>query len=205
MALMAAASLLALWGVARRRGGGPGGGIDLHFFALGGGFMLLETRGLTVVALHLGSTWSVNAAVFAGVLVMALLATVAGARLARGGARGICWPAYAALGLLLLLSHAVGQASLAALPGAARVLCGVLLIALPLGASGIIFALGLARTGMADRALASNLLGAMAGGLLEYGSMIWGFRALVLLGALLYLLALAADLRARRASPQNWK
>jgi len=37
----------------------------------------------------------------------------------------------------------------------------------------------------------------MAGGLVEYLSMIVGFRALVLLAAAFYLLALATDLRAR--------
>lgn len=189
IALMALISLIAVRGAA-----GPGWrGIDLHFFALGAGFLLLETRGLGVLALHLGSTWGVNAAIFAGVLVMSLAATAVGARWAirRGG--GIPWTAYALLAALLALNYAVPLSTLAALPLGARIAFSVFLVSAPLFASGIVFALSLARTGDANRALASNLLGAMAGGLVEYLSMILGFRALVLLAAAFYLAALAAE------------
>jgi hypothetical protein len=187
--LMALISVLAVRGAA-----GPGWrGLDLHFFALGAGFLLLETRGLGVLALHLGSTWGVNAAIFAGVLMMSLAATVVGARWAMRRGGGIPWTAYALLAALLALNYAVPLSALAALPLGARVAFSVFLVSAPLFASGIVFALSLARTGDADRALASNLLGAMAGGLVEYLSMILGFRALVLLAAAFYLVALAAE------------
>jgi Methyltransferase domain len=193
MVLMALISLVAV-----RAAAGPGGrGLDWHFFALGAGFLLLETRGLGVLALHLGGTWSVNAAVFAGVLVMSLAATVVGARLARNRGSGIPWSAYALLGVLLALNYALPLAALAAMPLGTRIVLSVLLVSAPLFASGLVFALSLARTGDASRALASNLLGAMAGGMIEYLSMIVGFRALVPLAAAFYLAALAADRRAR--------
>ena len=35
--------------------------IDWHFFFLGVAFLLLETRGITVLAVNLGSTWLVSA------------------------------------------------------------------------------------------------------------------------------------------------
>lgn len=191
--LMALISLAAVRGVA-----GPGWrGLDPHFFALGAAFLLLETRGLGVLALHLGSTWQVNAAVFAGVLIMALGATAIGARLALRGNNTLPWFAYAALGGLLALNYAVPLSALAALPLGGRVALGVLLVCGPLLASGVVFALSLARTQDASRALASNLLGAIAGGLVEYLSMITGFRALVLLAAAFYLGALLLDQRAR--------
>ena len=195
MLLMALASL----GAVRAVAGSRWQGLDLHFFALGAGFLLLETRGLGVLALHLGSTWSVNAAVFAGVLMMALLATIVGARLARSDRRRVPWVAYGVLGALLVANFAIPQSTLAALPLWARIAGGVALVSVPLFASGIVFALSLARTGGAERALASNLVGAMAGGLVEYSSMVVGFRALVLLATAFYLGALLADVRARAA------
>jgi hypothetical protein len=195
MVLMAVIALICVRGVAGR----GWRGVDLHFFALGAGFLLLETRGIGVLALHLGSTWQVNAAIFAGVLVMALAATLLGARLARRGTDRLPWAAYAALGALLALNYAVPLSTLAALPLGVRVTFGALLVCAPLAASGVVFALSLARTRDASAALGSNLLGAIAGGLVEYFSMITGFRALVLLAAVFYLLALLADRRARAA------
>jgi hypothetical protein len=177
-------------------------GIDRHFFALGAGFLLLETRGLGVLALHIGATWNVNAAVFAGVLVMGLAGTVIAARSA-ARVNKIPGYAYGLLAALLALNYAVPLSALAALPLETRTLTSVLLVCGPLLASGIVFALSLARTGDADRALASNLLGAMLGGLVEYLSMITGFRALVLLAAAFYLWALATDLRARASATSS--
>jgi hypothetical protein len=47
---------------------------DLHLFLLGAGFMLLETRSVTQMALLFGSTWIVNAVVFASILLTILVA-----------------------------------------------------------------------------------------------------------------------------------
>jgi hypothetical protein len=85
------------------------------------------------------------------------------------------------------------------MPLATRVALSVVLVCGPLLASGVVFALSLARTRDASRALASNLLGAIAGGVVEYLSMVTGFRALVLLAATFYLAALLFDQRARSA------
>ncbi len=175
-------------------------GLSGQFFFLGAGFLLLETRGLTVLAVHLGSTWSVNAAVFAGVLTMALLATWVGHRISSSPkwTKEPPWLAYALLGVFLVINYVVPMGWLAGLPFAARAVLGSLIISLPLFASGVIYALSLARTQEADRALAANLFGAMMGGLVEYISMITGFRALVLLGAMFYMLAMLFDLRSRK-------
>jgi hypothetical protein len=59
----------------------------------------------------------------------------------------------------------------------------------------------LARTGDADRALASNLVGAVAGGLVEYLSTMLGFRMLVVVAALFYALAIATTKRSGDTSP----
>jgi hypothetical protein len=65
-----------------------------------------------------------------------------------------------------------------------------------------VYAQSIERDGNADRASAANLLGALAGGLTEYLSMITGFRALVLLAVVFYLVALLTFQRGGvKASP----
>jgi len=56
-------------------------GLDLHFFFLGAAFLLLETKGITTIALFLGATWLVSTVVILGVLIMVLLANSVAARL----------------------------------------------------------------------------------------------------------------------------
>jgi hypothetical protein len=195
MALMAIASL----GLVRAFGGRAWTGPDaLHFASLGAAFLLLETRGLTVLALLLGSTWGVTCAVFAGILLMAFAATVAASRVRQKDdqqQRRVVLGLYASLIPSLALDFCVTTGELATLPLVLRVALGAVLVSLPLFAGGVIFATSLARSGEADRALAANLVGAMAGGLMEYVAMITGFRMLVLLAGALYGLALLGFLR----------
>jgi SAM-dependent methyltransferase len=189
MALMAFASIA----MVRIVTGAGFRGFDLHFFALGGGFLLIETRGLAVLALVAGSTWSVTSMVFAGVLTMALASTALGARLQRASPAGIAPRTmtliYGLLGAALALQFAINISDLSELPLLARTVIGVVIVSLPMLASGIVFATSLARAGEADRALASNLVGAVAGGLIEYLSMVVGFRMLVLVALAFYALA----------------
>jgi hypothetical protein len=183
MALMAVASLAFV----RLGAGARFRAFDAHFFFLGAGFLLLETRGLAVMSLLLGTTWGVTSSVFAAVLVMALAASLLAARIdANARAVRVVSLVYVLLAATLLLLHVVDPGDLAAVPYAARLSLGAALTALPLLASGFVFATSLARAGEADRALASNLTGAIAGGLVEYVSMMTGFRALVLVAAGFY-------------------
>jgi hypothetical protein len=176
-------------------------GIDAHYFALGAGFLLLETRGLGVLAVLVGSTWYVTSAIFSGVLVMALGSTIVAAKIARTDPTGTrALRAYVFLGAALALMFVVPPEDLASFPLVARAALGASLVSSPLFASGVIFSAGLARMGSADRALASNLLGALVGGLSEYVAMITGFRLLILVSACFYLASLLLDLRARRAA-----
>lgn len=164
-------------------------GLDLHFFALGAGFMLVETRGLAVLALNIGSTWGVNAAVFAGVLLMAMASNWFVARFQPSKWQGGMRAAYIILGLLLLVNFLVPLQWFLGMPPLVRVPLSILLVCAPFLASGVIFSTSLAKSGNAQSALASNLLGAMFGGLLEYFSMVLGFRLLLILAAGCYVCA----------------
>ena len=128
--------------------------------------------------------------VFAGVLIMALGATSLAARLERSSPRGVAPRVmnlvYALLGVALVLQFALDISDLAELPTFARTVIGVVVVSLPMLASGVVFATSLTRAGETDFALASNLVGALAGGLVEYLSMTVGFRALVGIAILFY-------------------
>ena len=73
----------------------------LPFFFLGSGFMLVETKAITELGLHLGGTWFVIAAAILLVLVMAFLANLIVTRTsAEAGTAGLfrivrraCWSA----------------------------------------------------------------------------------------------------------------
>lgn len=191
MALMAIASL----GLVRLGAGAGFRGFGVHFFAMGAGFLLIETRGLAVLALIAGSTWSVTSMVFAGVLSMALASTAITVRLQRASPGAVAprtiHLVYGLLAAALALQFGLDTSDLAELPTVVSALVGALVVSLPMLASGIIFSTSLVRAGEADRALASNLLGAVAGGLVEYLSMVTGFRALVLVAVAFYALAFA--------------
>jgi SAM-dependent methyltransferase len=163
-------------------------------FALGAGFMLLETRAVTVTALLLGSTWTTNALVFASILLLALLSTV-------WTARHRAFPGTPVVGGLLVVT----VLGVAAFPLDAMIgkptwltLLSAAVPVAPLFFAGILFARAFAGAADPQVALGSNLPGAVAGGLGEYASLLLGFPALVYIALGFYAVALVAW---RRAGP----
>lgn len=164
---------------------GFGQGTSWPCFFLGTGFMLVETKGITELALVYGSTWVVVGVVIAAILVMAFAANLI---VIRFGAP----PRATTYGLLLaalVTGMFITSDRLAALSptAAGLVLTGVL--TLPLFFSGFAFSTELKRGVSVASALSSNLLGAMLGGFLEYNSMYFGFRSLYFVAFAAYALA----------------
>ncbi|MCC7073014.1 MAG: hypothetical protein IT383_16955 [Deltaproteobacteria bacterium] len=182
LALVAALTLL---GVRVAAGTTLARSFDLPLFLLGAAFLLLETRAVTASSVLFGSTWVVNAAVFAGVLIAALCANLL---VERRGAVPLR-PAFAALVASVVVVYVVDTAALAALPTVARGLAAGLLHGLPIGVAGLIVSSLFVRSADLAGAFASNLLGAVLGGCLEYLSMAIGLRSLVLVALALYLAA----------------
>jgi spermidine synthase len=166
-------------------------------FFLGAGFMLIETKGITELALVYGSTWVVVGAVIAAILVMAFFANLV---VIRWGAPR---PAVT-YGLLigsLVFGVVVSRSAVAGLaPGLSQLVLTALLT-LPLFFSGFAFSTELKRSASVAVALSSNLLGAMLGGFLEYNSMYFGFRSLYVLAIAMYLLAFVGSRRTPAAAP----
>ena len=168
---------------AAARVGGSGRHFDAPLFLLGAAFLLIETRGVTDMSLLFGSTWIVNSFVFFGILATAWVANEIARR--RPGIP-LAW-VFGFLVLTLLVNYVVHPSALLNLPLVARGLLGGLLNALPVVSAGLVFSSLLRNSTHPDTALGSNLLGAVAGGCLEYLSMVTGLRALTLLALALYL------------------
>ena len=85
-------------------------------------------------------------------------------------------------------------------PGLRYLLAGLVAFA-PVFLANLVFTYSFRDTRTADMAFASNLLGAMVGGALEYVALLTGYRALLLIVAALYLARLA--LRDALAPPRR--
>jgi spermidine synthase len=162
----------------------------LPFFFLGSGFMLVETKAITELGLHLGGTWFVIAATIVLVLLMAYFANLIVQR-KKFQRTGLAY-----LGLLVSLlvgyGYAVNHELLAFNSVWASLIVSCVLLTIPLFFSGLVFSnlIGKASTNIST-ALAYNLIGALFGGLMEYNSMYFGFAFLYLLAIGFYFLAWA--------------
>jgi SAM-dependent methyltransferase len=170
-----------------------------HFFVLGVAFLLLETRSLVTFSLLFGSTWIVNSLVFFAILASVLAAIGVNARFPIRNAR----PLYAALFAVLAIGYLAPPDSLLLEPAWLRyVVAGGLTFA-PVFVANLVFSRSFRDTRTADMAFASNLLGAMVGGAVEYLALITGYQALLLVVAGLYALAYVFATRFRRLADRD--
>jgi hypothetical protein len=167
---------------------------DWHMFFLGVAFMLLEVKSLTTFSLLFGSTWLVNSLVFFAILSSVLLAILVNRRFKF---RRISLFYLLLFGVLLLNILLPPQALLLSNPFVRYLLASILAFA-PVFLANIIFTNSFRDSEAADIAFASNLLGIMVGGGLEYFSMLIGYRLLLVLVIVFYACALL--LRSRRTS-----
>jgi SAM-dependent methyltransferase len=156
---------------------------DLFF--LGAGFLLLETKSVAGFALLFGTTWVVNAIVFAGVLV-AVLCAVEVTRRFRTPPIPVM---YLVLAAALLLAYLVPTSFLLGQGLVLRIILSATLAFLPIACANVVFAKRFADTADATTAFGANLLGAMLGGCLEYTALAIGYPALLAVAGLLYVAA----------------
>jgi hypothetical protein len=165
---------------------------DWEMFFFGLGFLLLETRSVTEMSLAWGATWLTSAIVFGSILLVVLLATLL------TEARPLPYSiAMGGLVLSLLALYSVPTRWLLFSAPTPRLLLSVLFVGAPMFFAASAFA-----TLFRDRASAAtsfgwNLLGAVAGGLLEMASMELGLKALLLVALSGYLAAVLVHARDR--------
>jgi hypothetical protein len=88
-------------------------------------------------------------------------------------------------------------------PPALRYVVASVLAFAPILCANLVFTYSFRESRAADTSFASNLLGAMVGGALEYVSLLTGYRALLLLAAALYGLAMVLATRYRRLGDRD--
>jgi hypothetical protein len=170
-----------------RRAGGPftrmASYVDLAF--MGSAFLLLESKNIVQFALLFGTTWFVNSLVFTGVLG-SVYAAIETARHVRLPSPAVL---YGALLVALGVAWAIPQESLLGLPTVLRFLAATAIAFAPVFLANLVFAQRFKDVGSSTTAFAANLLGAIVGGVLEYLSLITGYRFLLVVVAALYAFA----------------
>ena len=184
LAVVAAISLAGIWVIAPRSALTR---FDWHMFFLGAAFALLEVKALITFALLFGSTWIVNSLVFFAILASVLVAVRVNTlfRIRR------IWLFYLLLFGTLALNLVVRPETLLFANVFARYAVASVLIFAPVFLANVIFSNSFRDTDSADIAFASNLLGIMTGGMLEYLSMLLGYHALLWFVIAFYALAMA--------------
>ena len=171
------------------------GEVDWEMFLFGVAFLLIETKFVTTMNLVWGATWLTSAVVFGAILAMILIGTVL------MELRPLPW-SWAATGLIVALcaTYIVPTEALVGRSTAVRLLLSVLMVGGPIFFASVCFALRFRVRPAADIAFGWNLLGAVAGGLLEFFSMSLGLKALTLIAIVAYLSAFL--IRSRASGPQ---
>jgi hypothetical protein len=181
--------------------GTPIRSVRWHFFFLGAGFLLLEAQIISKMALLFGTTWLVNSIVISGLLILILLSNT----LVAWQSRFSTTMAYGGLFVTLAVGFLLPLKSIFFASVVARIVVSILALCLPVFFAGIIFIRSFAEIGFSADALGSNLLGAMAGGMLESASLWTGIRSLAIVAAMLYLASwIALGRKAAQSEVSRW-
>ena len=162
-----------------------------HFFLLGAGFMLLETKSIVQFALLWGSTWSSASLAIASVLAMALASAAVASRIEIRHRWSIGLPLIG----LIVLNYWLPVGRVAFDSRLVTSLFYGALVFSPVFFAGLLFSRSFGESSSAAADFGANLLGAMAGGVGEYLSLLAGYRVLLIIVAGCYLGAIIADRR----------
>jgi spermidine synthase len=171
---------------------------DGPMFLFGLAFLLLETRAVTAMNLVWGGTWLTSAVVFGAILFTVLLGTLAFSRRP--------WSLSAStIGLTISLGvlYMIPPAWLLTMNVPLRLALSITAVGTPVLFASIGFARLYTTRVHVGHAFGWNLLGAVAGGLAEFGGMVVGLRALLLLALAAYLLAYLLENRRLTKSLQT--
>jgi SAM-dependent methyltransferase len=197
LAVVLAISTIALFSVVAFAGSGfsrPSTSLRAaaHFFFLGAGFMLLETKSIVQFALLWGSTWSSASLAIVSVLVMALVSAFVASRVEIRRR----WPIVATLVALLALNYVLPIGRVAFGSRAVESLFYGALVFSPVLCAGLLFSTSYKQSSSTAGDFGANLFGAMVGGVCEYFSLLTGYQFLLVLVAGCYLLAVVSTARA---------
>lgn len=167
-----------------------------QFAFLGAGFMLIETKAITELGLHFGNTWLVTGIVIAAILLMAFFSNLLVSRLKSTND--------IVAHILVLVSIGVGYYIVTGnvIPATtAGNWTAVVVLTCPIFFSGIAFSSLIRQTGNIGAAMSMNILGAIAGAMLEYSAMALGYSALYGVALVIYGLSLIATIAGKKQPP----
>lgn len=157
------------------------------YFFLGAGFMLLETKSITEMGLIFGSTWIVTSVVISSILLIILLVNLFLLKFKFFENTKIV---YFGLGVSLIFGYFFPLKFLGQENFALKLILSVLYVSIPIFFSSLIFGLSFRKEEKeTSLCLASNMLGAIIGGIVEYGSMIFGLKSLGIFAFSIYFLS----------------
>jgi hypothetical protein len=159
--------------------------IRLPYFFLGAAFFLLETSNVVSLSLLYGSTWYVNILVFSGILVLILLGNITAHLLPKIHLDFI----FVLLFITVVIAYMIPISSLLAIEASIiRDMSAVIIFLGPVYFAGIVFAALIKKETNLYQAYGSNILGAVIGGACEYLSLLFGFKFLLGVVLVFYLL-----------------
>ena len=167
-----------------------------HFFFLGSAFLLLEVQNISKASVVLGNTWQVNAVIITSVLGMALIANWIAYKFPKLPLA----PVYILLIATCLGLYFVDLARFAFLPYSLKAAIVGGLTSLPMLFSGIVFIRSFTVTDNKSNALGANLIGALIGALLQSVTFVTGIKALLIIVAIFYILAVLTRPRTGKES-----
>jgi hypothetical protein len=161
--------------------------IRQHFdlFLMGAAFLLLETKSVVSYALLFGTTWMVNSLVFISIMVSVYLAIEVAARTRKLN----IYILYSLLIASLIVSWFVPASFLLTLSPVLRFIMASVITFSPIFIANLIFADQLRAASLSTKAMGVNLIGAVVGGLFEYGSLLVGYQHFPLIILAMYSLA----------------
>jgi len=154
----------------------------INLLFLGAGFMLLETRSITAIALFFGSTWIVNAIVIGSILIIIFI----GNALILFNLRIPVKICYLGLFITLVLGYLVPSQFILGFSFLERVILTAIWFGMPIFFASLIFSLSFQNVTNTASAFGTNLLGVVIGGIFEYSSMVFGLNLLYLVAIFFY-------------------
>jgi spermidine synthase len=174
------------------------GRVDVEMMLFGTAFLLLETHFVTSINLIWGATWITSSVVFGAILLVILLSTIV------MKLRPIPWGvAGSGLVLTLVIAFAIQPHVFLGLPPALKLAACTAYVGIPVFFASACFALSFAKREHPNLAFGWNLLGAVAGGMMEILSMVFGLRAMLLLAAMAYLAIMLLHRRRAAQAPEG--
>lgn len=159
---------------------------DGQMFGLGAAFMLLELQAISRLSLLYGTTWVTTSVVINGVLFMILAANFIVVKFGSALKQKLL---YALLTASLAASYFLPVNKMLAWDESGAYsghLSITVITLLPVFAAGLLFAAAFSKVKNAARSFAFNLLGSVAGALLEYLSTYWGIKSLLIVAFACY-------------------